>query len=85
MYGSKVRTYGNIWTIKRWGEWRKVRIFPMKYAMPDNGGIQLTGSEGAPKSRNGKLGGVVGASHFGGGLMAIDEAVAERLIMPYLS
>lgn len=20
MYGSKVRTYGNIWTIKRWGE-----------------------------------------------------------------
>ncbi|KRE35617.1 hypothetical protein [Paenibacillus sp. Soil522] len=29
--------------------------------------------------------GVVGASHFGGGLMAIDEAVAERLIMLYLS
>jgi hypothetical protein len=43
MYGSKVRTYRNIWTIKRWGEWRKVKMFPMKYAMPNNGGIKLTG------------------------------------------
>lgn len=29
--------------------------------------------------------GVVGASHFGGGLIVINEAVAKRLIMVYLS
>ncbi|WP_144028629.1 hypothetical protein [Paenibacillus ferrarius] len=51
MYSSKVRACGNICTIKRWGERRKVRIFPMKYAMPNNGGIGLTGLEEAPKSR----------------------------------
>jgi len=51
MYGSKVRTYGNIRTIKRWGEWRRVKISSMKYVMPDNGGIQLTGLEEAPTSR----------------------------------
>jgi hypothetical protein len=28
MYGSKIRTYGNIWTIKRWGEWRRVKMCP---------------------------------------------------------
>jgi hypothetical protein len=31
--------------------WRKVKIFPMKYAMLNDGGIQLTGSEEAPKFR----------------------------------
>lgn len=50
MYRSKVRTYGNIRTIKRWGEWRKVRFSSMKYAMPNHGGIQLTGLEEALKS-----------------------------------
>ncbi|GFZ92708.1 hypothetical protein GCM10008018_43970 [Paenibacillus marchantiophytorum] len=51
MYRSKVRAYGNICTIKRWGERRKVRISSMKYAMSNNGGIGLTGLEEAPKSR----------------------------------
>ncbi len=51
MYRSKVRTYGNKCTIKRWGGRRKAKIFSMKYAMPNNGGIGLTGLEEAPKSR----------------------------------
>lgn len=50
MYGSKVRTYGNMRAIKRWCEWRKVIIFPMKYAMLNNGSFQLTGLEEAPTS-----------------------------------
>ncbi|MDQ0878815.1 hypothetical protein QFZ77_007474 [Paenibacillus sp. V4I3] len=33
------------------GERRKVKIFSMKYAMPNNGGIDLTGLEEAPKFR----------------------------------
>ncbi|WP_171645676.1 hypothetical protein [Paenibacillus phytorum] len=51
MYRSKVRACGNVCTIKRWGEWRKVKLSPMKYAMPNNGGIGLTGLEEAPKFR----------------------------------
>jgi len=51
MYRSKIGTYGNIWTIIRWGEWCKVKIIPLKYAMPNYGGIQLTGLQEAPKSR----------------------------------
>jgi hypothetical protein len=51
MYGLKLEHRESLCTIKRWGEWRKVKMCPMKYAMPNNGGIQLTGSQGAPKSR----------------------------------
>jgi hypothetical protein len=54
MYRSKVRAWGNACTIKRWGEWRKVKLYPMKYAMPNYGGINLTGLEEAPKFRKKK-------------------------------
>jgi len=50
-YGSKKITYGNICTIIRWGEWRAVKIHPMKHAIPNYGGIRLTGSQETPKFR----------------------------------
>ncbi|GGA14984.1 hypothetical protein GCM10008018_69810 [Paenibacillus marchantiophytorum] len=51
MYRSTVRACVNACTIKRWGEWRKVKLYPMKYAMPNYGGINLIGLEEAPKFR----------------------------------
>ncbi|WP_217635198.1 hypothetical protein [Paenibacillus sp. yr247] len=51
MYRSTVRAHGNVCTIRRWGEGRKVKLSALKYAMPNNGGIDLTGLEGAPKFR----------------------------------
>ena len=50
-YGSKVRTLGNLCTIQRWGEWCKVKMHPLKYTIPNNGGIQFTGLKEAPTFR----------------------------------
>lgn len=50
-YRSKVRTWGNLCTIQWWGERCKVKMHPLKYTIPNNGGIQFTGLKEAPTFR----------------------------------